>query len=169
MRPSPPDNSPEARQRADARLRRLTRSAAVLATGATFAIGVVVAKEHPGASAPSTPGPVEAPGTSVPTTSTLGQLDDHHGAPSVDVSDVIDRWLFARDVRSDHDPASPHHDHLAAHHDDHTSGGHLGRHVAMSATAELRPRRCCGVSAARGDEGSHVVAVDRGRPRPKRS
>ena len=72
MRPSPPDNSPEARQRADARLRRLTRSAAVLATGATFAIGVVVAKEHPGASAPSTPGPVEAPGTSVPTTSTLG-------------------------------------------------------------------------------------------------
>ena len=70
---SPPRfNSPETRWRANARLRRVTRAAALLATGATIAIGVVVAKEHPGASASSGAVPAQNPSessTSVPTTS----------------------------------------------------------------------------------------------------
>jgi cytoskeletal protein RodZ len=42
--------TPEGRDRAQVRLRRLTRTAVLAATGATALIGVVVAKEHPGAS-----------------------------------------------------------------------------------------------------------------------
>jgi cytoskeletal protein RodZ len=45
------DHSPESRERADVLVRRLTRSAVLVATGATVLVGVIVAKEHPGASA----------------------------------------------------------------------------------------------------------------------
>jgi cytoskeletal protein RodZ len=64
------ENSPESRERADVRLRRLTRSAALAAVGATALIGAVVAKEHPGASSgASTTGTADpqAPVTSTPT------------------------------------------------------------------------------------------------------
>jgi hypothetical protein len=57
-------NSPETRGRVEARLRRLTRAAVLLATGAAVAIGVVVAKEHPGASAPSPTAPAQSPSAS---------------------------------------------------------------------------------------------------------
>lgn len=67
MSSAPRFNSPETRGRADARLRRLTRAAALLATGATVAIGVVVAKEHPGTSATSPTVPAQNP--SVPSAS----------------------------------------------------------------------------------------------------
>ena len=70
MSPTPQSNSPATRQHADARLRRLTRAAALVATGATIAIGVVVAKEHPGASAPSKTAPVQVPSTTSPSTAT---------------------------------------------------------------------------------------------------
>jgi len=63
-------NSPEARGRVDGRIRRLTRVAALLATGATVAIGVVVAKEHPGASAPSPTAPAQDPSASSHSTTT---------------------------------------------------------------------------------------------------
>jgi hypothetical protein len=68
MSSKPQFNSPETRQLADARLRRLTRTAALVATGAAIAIGVVVAKEHPGASAPSKQVPLRPP-ASTPTSS----------------------------------------------------------------------------------------------------
>jgi hypothetical protein len=70
MTTSPRHHSPETRQRADARLRRLTRSAAVIATGATIAIGVLVAKEHSGASASSNTGQRQVQTISTPGTST---------------------------------------------------------------------------------------------------
>lgn len=59
-------HSPETRRRANASLRLLTRIAALAATGATVAIGIVVAKEHPGGTA-SNASPVQAP--TRPTTS----------------------------------------------------------------------------------------------------
>ena len=49
-RPSQP-STPAERERAQARLRTLTRGAIVAATGATVAIGVVVAHDRPGAGA----------------------------------------------------------------------------------------------------------------------
>jgi hypothetical protein len=64
------DNSPESRERANVRLRRLTRSAILATAGATALIGVIVAKEHPGASSgDSATGttPSQNPTTSVPT------------------------------------------------------------------------------------------------------
>jgi cytoskeletal protein RodZ len=70
MRAGPSSDSPETRRRANALLRLLTRSVVLVATGATIAIGVVVAKEHPGASASSNPVPSQAPITSTPSTST---------------------------------------------------------------------------------------------------
>jgi hypothetical protein len=70
MRRRHQQNSPEGRERADVRLRRLTRSAVLLATGATAVIGVVVAKEHPGASAAtSTSNEPSTTPTTTPTTS----------------------------------------------------------------------------------------------------
>ena len=65
-------HSPDTRRRAAASLRFLTRLAAVAATGATVVIGIVVAKEHPGASA-SGSAPLQTPSTSTtvaPTTTT---------------------------------------------------------------------------------------------------
>ena len=50
MRHANNHNSPEARQRAHALVRFLTRASIVGAAGATALIGFVVAKEHPGAS-----------------------------------------------------------------------------------------------------------------------
>lgn len=47
------ENTPETRRRAHLRIRLLTRSTVVAATGATALIGILVAKEHPGASATS--------------------------------------------------------------------------------------------------------------------
>ena len=49
---SPPNqqSTPPTRERGQARVRQLTRGAALLATGATVAIGIVVAHDHPGAS-----------------------------------------------------------------------------------------------------------------------
>lgn len=70
MSAAPRFNSPETRGRADARLRRVTRAAALLAAGATAAIGVVVAKEHPGASATSPTVPAQNPSASRPSTTT---------------------------------------------------------------------------------------------------
>ncbi len=70
-RPTPID-----RARAQARLKRLTRTVIVLAGGATAFIGVTVAKEHPGASAapanPPLPGstPATTPTTTPPPTTT---------------------------------------------------------------------------------------------------
>lgn len=76
MRRGPTRPTPIDRARAQARLKRLTRTVIVLASGATAFIGVTVAKEHPGASSPSTnpplPGstPATTPSTSAtPTTS----------------------------------------------------------------------------------------------------
>ena len=46
MQPSPPGS----RERGQARVRHLTRGAALLAAGTTVAIGIVVAHDHPGAS-----------------------------------------------------------------------------------------------------------------------
>ena len=74
-------HTPEKRQRADARVNRITCAAIVVATGATAVIGFAVAKEHPGkSSAASLKGseptvtlpPVHetAPTTSVPPTAT---------------------------------------------------------------------------------------------------
>ena len=57
MRARPSSDTPETRRRADVLLRLLTRSAVLGATGATIAIGVVVAKEHPGAERVLQPGP----------------------------------------------------------------------------------------------------------------
>ena len=51
--PSQP-STPERRERATSRLRLLTRGAVVAATGATVAMGFVVAHEQPGASASRT-------------------------------------------------------------------------------------------------------------------
>jgi hypothetical protein len=91
MRHRAEHNSPETRDRANVRLRRLTRSAVLAATGATALIGVVVAKEHPGAGSgagasgkppaqsattpnattpPTSSTPTSTPTTSTPTTST---------------------------------------------------------------------------------------------------
>jgi hypothetical protein len=78
---APRRNSPETRGRADARLRRLTRVAALLATGATVAIGVVVAKEHPGASATSPTVPAQNP-TAPSTTKTRGPSPGAVSPPS---------------------------------------------------------------------------------------
>jgi hypothetical protein len=64
MTAPPPAPSPESRHRADARLRRLTRSVVLAAAGATALLGVVVAKEHPGA-APA-PGSTPVPPTTTP-------------------------------------------------------------------------------------------------------
>jgi cytoskeletal protein RodZ len=58
-------NTPEARQRATVRIRRLTRTAVLAAAGATALIGVFVAKEHPGASSAD-----RATGTNPTTSST---------------------------------------------------------------------------------------------------
>jgi hypothetical protein len=61
-------HSPETRERAEIRLRRLTRSAVIAATGATALIGIIVAKEHPGASSGAgTDGTVPLPSTSTST------------------------------------------------------------------------------------------------------
>ena len=70
MRARPSSDSPETRRRADVLLRLLTRFAVLGATGATIAIGVVVAKEHPGASASFNPVPAQVPTTSTSNTST---------------------------------------------------------------------------------------------------
>jgi cytoskeletal protein RodZ len=70
MSRTPQWHSAQTRRRADARLRRLTRFAALMATGATVAIGVVAAREHPGSSASSDTVPTQAPTTSAPSTST---------------------------------------------------------------------------------------------------
>jgi hypothetical protein len=43
-------STPGSRERGQARVRLITRGAALLATGATVAIGIVVAHDHPGAS-----------------------------------------------------------------------------------------------------------------------
>ena len=58
--------SPRTRARAQARIRRLTGLAVVLAGGATVCIGLVVAKEHPGTSAGSNPSATTPPTTAVP-------------------------------------------------------------------------------------------------------
>ena len=50
MNPPIGPHSPDSRQRAKVRLRRMTRSAVIAAAASTALIGVVVAKEHPGAS-----------------------------------------------------------------------------------------------------------------------
>jgi len=50
MRRSDQYNSPESRERTDARLRHLTRAAVLAAIAASAMIGIVIAKEHPGAS-----------------------------------------------------------------------------------------------------------------------
>jgi cytoskeletal protein RodZ len=47
-------STPDTRQRALVRLRRLTRSSVLAAVGATAVIGIVVADEHPGSSRDST-------------------------------------------------------------------------------------------------------------------
>jgi hypothetical protein len=72
MKSTRPVYSPDTRRRAAASLRILTRLAAVAATGATVVIGIVVSKEHPGASA-SGAAPLQTPTTSTtvaPTTTT---------------------------------------------------------------------------------------------------
>lgn len=51
MSPTSQPNTPAERDRAKARLRFLTRGAIVAASGATVALGIVVAQDHPGASA----------------------------------------------------------------------------------------------------------------------
>src|ERR1700722_9585629 len=64
--------SPDTRRRAATSLRFVTQLAAVAATGATVVIGIVVAKEHPGATA-SGSAPLQTPSTSTtvaPTTTT---------------------------------------------------------------------------------------------------
>jgi hypothetical protein len=60
-------HTPDTRRRAATSLRYLTRFAAVAATGATVVIGIVVAKEHPGASASGNT-PLQTPSTSTTTT-----------------------------------------------------------------------------------------------------
>jgi len=44
-------NTPENREKANARVRALTRAAIIAASGATVFVGVVVARDHPGAAA----------------------------------------------------------------------------------------------------------------------
>lgn len=72
MRRGPVRPTPIDRARAQARLKRLTRTVIVLAGGATAFIGVTVAKEHPGASAPPSnppppgPAPATTPSTTIP-------------------------------------------------------------------------------------------------------
>ncbi len=66
--------TPDARAKVQARITRLTRTAIIVASGATAFIGITVAKEHPGGSAPSTaprsPAPTPAPTTGSPTAPT---------------------------------------------------------------------------------------------------
>jgi hypothetical protein len=98
--PVPPMNnhttrhSPESRDRAHTRLRRLTQLAAIAATGVTALIGVVVAHERPGSSSAATTGttlpgattttlpPPTSTSTTTPTTqapSTPGQSSGGNG------------------------------------------------------------------------------------------
>lgn len=72
---SPKDPSAGAsRDRARARLRKLTSAALFATTGATVAIGIVVAHEHPGKSATSTTTSDHSTGGS--TTSSSGSTDN---------------------------------------------------------------------------------------------
>ena len=63
--PSQP-STPERRERATSRLRFLTRGAVVAATGATVAMGFVVAHEQPGASSTRTTTTTSSGGDSSP-------------------------------------------------------------------------------------------------------
>jgi hypothetical protein len=68
--------TPRARAKAQARIRRLTRTAIVVAGGATAFMGVTVAREHPGGSAPSSlpPSPAPAPTPAPASTTTTAPL-----------------------------------------------------------------------------------------------
>jgi hypothetical protein len=68
-------NAPGSRERGQGRVRLLTRAAALLATGATVAIGIVVAHDHPGASSLH-PGANTSGSTAGTGTSTGGSSSD---------------------------------------------------------------------------------------------
>jgi hypothetical protein len=85
MKPIRHVHSTDTRRRAATSLRFLTQLAAVAATGATVAIGIVVAKEHPGGTASGSvplqtsststtvaPTTTTSPPTTTPTSSNLG-------------------------------------------------------------------------------------------------
>jgi hypothetical protein len=70
-------NTPEARERAKARVRRLTRAAVIAAMGATGLIGVLVAKERPGASSAETVTQTNPTTTTSTTTTTTTASGSH--------------------------------------------------------------------------------------------
>ena len=82
-RPSQP-STPESRDRAQARVRTLTRAAVFAATGIAAFMGIVVAREHPGSSSPpkTTAGTGSGTATTTPSTSSgsSGTHDHDHVA-----------------------------------------------------------------------------------------
>ncbi len=121
MSSTPQSNSPETRRHTDARLRRLTRAAALAATGATIAIGVVVAKEHPGASTPSKTVPARGPFDDVTTYYRGAHLIGARCPLGIDVAH-----------HHHHIAAHDHHyHHIAAHHHEEESCRHLGGYVEV--------------------------------------
>ncbi len=160
----PERSSPEARERANMRLRRLTRSAVIAATGATALIGVVVAKEHPGASSGASPKgttpalppttstttspPTTTPTTATPTTSTPTTPATSGGSSTPATVPTTLAPTTTTTTPTPHD-----------HHD--SSRGHVGRHVAVTATSSSqalaqRSFRAIGTTAT-------VVVVDASR------
>ena len=108
--------SPTARALAQARIRRLTRTAIVLAGGATAFIWVTVAKEHPGASAGAK---ASAPSSAADddTSGTCGHehLHDEHEHDHDDHQPRIERCRVGDDTD---EPARDHDDEPARDHDD---------------------------------------------------
>src|SRR5580704_8670152 len=81
-------NAPRQRERTTSRLRWLSRGAVVAATGATVAIGVVVAHEHSGARGANTAGTNGSTGSGSVTTTTPGSSASTNAGSSSGVSSV---------------------------------------------------------------------------------
>ena len=136
MKSTRQSHSPETRRRANASLRLLTRIAALAATGATVAIGVVVAKEHPG-------GHVQCCCDTVP--DHVG--NDHLGPEHFDNGHVTTHHhAHLSRTKARHCLGSADDDHvatyddndIASHHHDNTAGRHLWGHKAMSSSVTSR-------------------------------
>ena len=125
-------HSPDTRRRAATSLRFLTRLAAVAATGATVVIGLVVAKEHPGATAS---GSAPLPG---PEHLHDGGADDDH-LTIHDHTDLIEprRRLFV--AHNDNDCAPDNDDHCATDDHDDSAGRDVWCHKTMTAPSLAPP------------------------------
>ncbi len=145
--------SPTARARAQARIRRLTRTAIVLAGGATAFIWVTVAKEHPGSSAGAkAPAPSSVPTTAHPGTVGTSPIHDRRARPRrppTDHRSDHERRIELARFRSDDDahdePAHDHDDEPAHDHDD-PAGRDVRWDVSVAGPSDGWAANCVGRS-----------------------